>query len=62
VYQDPAADFATAQAVQTVPIQEPSPTVAALPSTGGSLPLLAFFGIVLVAVGASVGVFAARRA
>ena len=62
VHQDPSADFATAQAVQTVPIQEPSPTVAALPSTGGSLPLLAFLGIVLVAVGASVGVFAARRA
>jgi hypothetical protein len=44
-------DFAMAQTVQPVPITEPSPQMAALPATAGSLPWLALLGTLAIALG-----------
>lgn len=57
-----AVDFAAAQTVEPVPITEPSPQLAALPATAGSLPWLALMGTMLVFVGSGFAVVARRRA
>jgi hypothetical protein len=48
--------------VEPVPITEPSPQLAALPATAGSLPWLALIGSLLIGVGGGLAVVAARRA
>ena len=47
-------EFETARVITFVALTEPAPQVAALPSTGSQLPLLAMIGTLLAALGALV--------
>ena len=51
VPRDTSADFATAQVVTPVPLEEPSTELAALPATASRLPWLAVLGLVFLGFG-----------